>query len=66
MTNQQAMQLIGKPITVRHKISGDEYRIKLVKQWIGTVFFIAENVFGVEQTTDKPVFNVYPVELVKE
>ena len=63
MTNNQAKKLIGQNITVRHKITGDKYNIRLVRRWTGTVFVIAENAFGIEQTTKEPIFNVYPVEL---
>jgi hypothetical protein len=63
MTNRQAMELIGKPITVRHRITGDTYNVVLTERWKGTIFYVAENVFGIEQTTSRPLFNIYPVEL---
>ena len=65
MTNKQADSLIGKAITVRGRIDGKTYQIKLLKRWIGAVYFIAENVFGDAQTTKQPLFNVYPVDLVE-
>ena len=65
MTNKQAQKLIGKSITVRQRINGDLYQIKILKRCNGTIFIIAENVFGIEQTTKTPLFNVYPVDLVK-
>ena len=65
MTNKQAETLIGKSITVRGRIDGKTYQIKLLKRWIGTVYFIAENVFGDAQITKQPLFNVYPVDLAQ-
>ncbi len=65
MTNKQATELIGKTITVKHKLSDDTWTICLKRRWIGTIFETTQNVFGIEQTTEHPMFNVYPVELVK-
>lgn len=63
MTNQQADKLIGKTITVKHNISDNKWTIKLIRRWHGTIYVVESNVFGIEQTTQVPLFNVYPVQL---
>ena len=64
MTNKQARSLIGKNIVVRHRISNTIWKINLSGHWYGTIFFLEKNVFDNQQTTEKPLFNVFPVELV--
>ena len=64
MTNKQARSLIGKNIVVRHRIGNTIWKINLSGHWYGTIFFLEKNVFNDQQTTEKPLFNIYPVELV--
>ena len=64
MTNKQARSLIGKNIVVRHRIDNTIWEINLSGHWYGTIFVLEKNVFDNQQTTEKPLFNVFPVELV--
>ena len=57
MTIKQANELIGKRITVRHKVSGELFTVTLRSRIKDTILY---------WTDDGHPFVVYPVELVKE